>query len=473
MHEIKLYNTATRTVEPVKTHEPGCLTMYTCGPTVYHYAHIGNLRTYIMEDVLEKLFAYAGYEVKRAMNITDVGHLTSDADTGADKMLEGAKREGKTAMEIARFYTEAFFGDCKKLNIKIPDIVVPATSCIDDFIALIQVLFDKGCAYMAGGNVYFDTSKAVDYYRLTGHSADSLMVGVRDDVTEDSNKRNKSDFVLWFTESKFGEQELRWDSPWGYGYPGWHIECSAISLKYLGEYLDIHAGGVDNIFPHHTNEIAQSEAAIGHEWCSHWFHPRHLNDKSGKMSKSKGGILTVSVLEEAGYKPLAYRLFCLQSHYMKQLVFSYESLANAASAYDKLLSRAASIKAAAEKAQEEPDLDKLAEYRERFIETVGDDLNTSMGLTLLYEAMKADISAATKLAVIEDFDRVLSLDLLSGEAAAEEPADDVSHLEELLVKRAEAKKNRDWALADAIRDEVKAAGYMIVDTPEGAKLKKL
>ncbi len=473
MHEIKLYNTETRTVEPVKTHEPGRLTMYTCGPTVYHYAHIGNLRTYIMEDVLEKLFAYAGYEVKRAMNITDVGHLTSDADTGADKMLEGAKREGKTAMEIARFYTEAFFGDCKKLNIKIPDIVVPATSCIDDFIALIQVLFDKGCAYMAGGNVYFDTSKAVDYYRLTGHSADSLMVGVRDDVTEDSNKRNKSDFVLWFTESKFGEQELRWDSPWGYGYPGWHIECSAISLKYLGEYLDIHAGGVDNIFPHHTNEIAQSEAAIGHEWCSHWFHPRHLNDKSGKMSKSKGGILTVSVLEEAGYKPLAYRLFCLQSHYMKQLVFSYESLANAASAYDKLLSRAASIKAAAEKAQEEPDLEKLAEYRERFIETVGDDLNTSMGLTLLYEAMKADISAATKLAVIEDFDRVLSLDLLSGEAAAEEPADDVSHLEELLVKRAEAKKNRDWALADAIRDEVKAAGYMIVDTPEGAKLKKL
>ena len=474
MDQIKLYNTETRSVEPVVTHEPGRLTMYTCGPTVYHYAHIGNLRTYIMEDVLEKLFVYAGYEVKRAMNITDVGHLTSDADTGADKMLEGAKREGKSAMEIARFYTDAFFEDCEKLNIKKPEIVVPATDCIQDFIDLISVLFEKGCAYMAGGNVYFDTSKAEDYYRLTGHSADSLMVGVRDDVTEDSNKRNKSDFVLWFTESKFGEQELRWDSPWGYGYPGWHIECSAISLKYLGEYLDIHAGGVDNIFPHHTNEIAQSEAAIGHRWCGHWFHPRHLNDRSGKMSKSKGGILTVSVLEEAGYKPLAYRFFCLQSHYMKQLVFSYESLANAASAYDKLISRVASIKAAAEKDGLPADEGKIAEYRERFIAEVGDDLNTSMGLTLLYEALKDDISNATKLAIALDFDRVLSLGLAEVSAEAEEePGEDTAHLEALLEKRAEAKKNRDWATADAIRDEVKAAGYMIVDTPEGAKLKKL
>ena len=475
MNTIKLYNTASRSVEEIIPHEPGRITMYTCGPTVYHYAHIGNLRTYIMEDVLEKLLVFAGYEVKRAMNITDVGHLTSDADTGEDKMLAGARREGKTAMEIARFYTDAFFSDCEKLNIKKPETVVPATSCIDDFIALISVLFEKGCAYMAGGNVYFDTSKAVDYYRLTGHSADDLMVGVRDDVSEDTNKRNKTDFVLWFTESKFGEQELRWDSPWGYGYPGWHIECSAISLKNLGEYLDIHAGGVDNIFPHHTNEIAQSEAAIGHEWCRYWFHPRHLNDKSGKMSKSKGGILTVSVLEENGYKPLAYRYFCLQSHYMKQLVFSYESLDNAASAYAKLLSRIAGIKAAAENESAPADAAAINEYHEKFIETVGNDLNTSLGLTLLYEVLKADLNAATKLAVIEDFDRVLSLDLTKGspDALPEESGEDLSALEALLVKRAEAKKNRDWATADAIRDEVKAAGYMIVDTPEGAKLKKL
>ncbi|MBQ4446872.1 MAG: cysteine--tRNA ligase [Clostridia bacterium] len=474
MHTISIYNTASRQVEPVVPHGEGRLTMYTCGPTVYHYAHIGNLRTYIMEDVLEKLFVLAGYEVKRGMNITDVGHLTSDADTGEDKMLEGAKREGKTAMEIARFYTEAFFADCEKLNIKKPEIVVPATSCIPEFIELIEKLFEKGYAYQAGGNVYFDTSKVEDYYRLTGHSAEDLMVGVRDDVTEDANKRNKTDFVLWFTTSKFGEQELRWDSPWGYGYPGWHIECSAISLKYLGEYLDIHAGGVDNIFPHHTNEIAQSEAAIGHEWCRYWFHPRHLNDKSGKMSKSKGGILTVSVLEEKGYKPLAYRFFCLQSHYMKQLVFSYETLDNAASAYEKLLSRVANIKAAAAKEGTEPDEAAVAEYVDRFIETVGGDLNTSLGLTLLYEVLKSELSPATKLAAIERFDSVLSLDLMKAEPEAEEaPAEDLSRLEELLVRRAEAKKAKDWATADAIRDEVKAAGYMIVDTPEGAKLKKL
>ena len=473
MQEIRLYNTASREIEPIVPHEPGRITMYTCGPTVYHYAHIGNLRTYIMEDVLEKLLVFAGYDVKRGMNITDVGHLTSDADTGEDKMLAGAKREGKTAMEIARFYTDAFFADCEKLNIKKPEIVIPATSCIDEFIDLIGVLFEKGFAYMSGGNVYFDTSKVDDYYPLTGHSADDLLVGVRDDVTEDENKRSKTDFVLWFTTSKFGEQELRWDSPWGYGYPGWHIECSAISLKYLGEYLDIHCGGVDNIFPHHTNEIAQSEAAIGHKWCSYWFHPRHLNDKSGKMSKSKGGILTVSVLEENGYKPLAYRYFCLQSHYMKQLMFTYESLDNAASAYDKLLSRVAAVKAAAEKENAAPDEERVAEYRARFIETVGNDLNTSLGLTLLYEVLKADLDSATKLAVIEDFDRVLSLDLTSGEPEEEPAAEDTKRLEELLVKRAEAKKAKDWATADAIRDEVKAAGYMIVDTPEGAKLKKL
>lgn len=470
MQTIDLYNTLTRSVEPVKTHEEGTLTMYTCGPTVYHYAHIGNLRTYIMEDVLQKLFELDGYKVKRAMNITDVGHLTSDADTGEDKMLEGAKREGKTAMEIAKFYTDAFFSDCEKLNIKKPETVVPATSCIPEFIELIQKLFDKGYAYQAGGNVYFDTSKVTDYYCLTGHSADDLMVGVRDDVTEDENKRNKTDFVLWFTTSKFGEQELRWDSPWGYGYPGWHIECSAISLKNLGEYLDLHAGGVDNIFPHHTNEIAQSEAAIGHPWCTHWFHPRHLNDKSGKMSKSKGGILTVSVLEEKGYKPLAYRYFCLQSHYLKQLVFSWESLDNAEQAYDKLIARIASVKA---KAKGEPDAEKVSEYKEKFIETVGDDLNTSMGLTLVYEVLKADMDDATKIAVIKEFDKVLSLDLLSGVPEKEEDEGADPHLEELLKLRAEAKKNRDWATADRIRDEVKAAGYMIVDTPEGAKLKKI
>ena len=262
---MKIYNTLTRSVEEFKENESGKVQMYTCGPTVYHFAHIGNLRTYMMEDVLEKFLRYSGYDVKRVMNITDVGHLTSDADEGEDKMLKGAKRENKTVLEIAEFYKNAFFEDCKKLNIKTPDVIEPATNCIPEFIKTIEGLMEKGYAYFADGNVYFDTSKVDDYNALTGHSSDELMVGVRDDVSEDTNKRNKSDFVLWFTKSKFDDQELKWDSPWGYGYPGWHIECSSISMKHCGEYLDIHCGGVDNIFPHHTNEIAQSEAYLGHK----------------------------------------------------------------------------------------------------------------------------------------------------------------------------------------------------------------
>ena len=269
---MNIYNTTTHKIEKFVPNEPGKVSMYTCGPTVYHYAHIGNLRSYIMEDVLEKYLRYDGYDVKRVMNITDVGHLTSDGDTGDDKMLKGAKREHKTVMEIAKFYTDAFFEDCKKLNIKRPDVVEPATGCIGDFIKVISALMDKGYAYEAGGNIYFDTSKLKEYYVFHNFNEEDLEVGVREGVEEDTNKRNKADFVLWFTKSKFDDQELKWDSPWGVGYPGWHIECSCISMKHLGERLDIHCGGIDNAFPHHTNEIAQSEAYLGHKWCNYWFH---------------------------------------------------------------------------------------------------------------------------------------------------------------------------------------------------------
>ena len=336
---MKIYNTLTKKKEVFKPISEEQVGMYTCGPTVYHYAHIGNLRSYIMEDVLEKELRYEGYNVKRVMNITDVGHLSSDADTGEDKMLKGAKREHKTVMEIAKFYTDAFFSDCKKLNIKTPDVVEPATNCIDEFINMIKVLLEKDYAYVAGGNVYFDTSKLKEYYTLTSHDEDELMVGVRDDVDEDENKKNKTDFVLWFTKSKFDNQELKWDSPWGVGYPGWHIECSCISIKHLGEHLDLHCGGIDNIFPHHTNEIAQSESFLGHKWCNYWFHVHHLNDKSGKMSKSKGDFLTVSLLESKGYDPVVYRMFCLQSHYRKPLQFSYQVLDSVAAGYKKLRNR--------------------------------------------------------------------------------------------------------------------------------------
>ncbi len=471
---MKLYNSLTRKVEEFIPNEEGKVGMYTCGPTVYHFAHIGNLRSYLMEDVLEKLLRFTGYDVKRVMNITDVGHLSSDADTGEDKMLKGAKREHKTVMEIAKFYTDAFFTDCAKLNIKTPDVVEPATNCIQEFINMIGALLEKGYAYKAGENVYFDTSKLKEYYVFGNQNEDELMVGVRDDVTEDENKRNRNDFVLWFTKSKFEDQALKWDSPWGVGYPGWHIECSCISMKHLGEYMDIHCGGVDNIFPHHTNEIAQSESYLGHKWCNYWFHVHHLNDDTGKMSKSKGEFLTVSLLEEKGYDPIVYRLFTLQSHYRKPLVFSYEALDQAAKTYKKLKNRIMAI-------GNEGAVDEAAkkEWHDKFAEVVGNDVNTAMGLTLVYDVIKSDLSGATKRAIIDDYDYVLGLKLLepssegsadggtSQAAGAGEDPELVAHIEKMIARRAEAKKEKNFALADEIRAKLLEEGIELKDTREG------
>ena len=409
---MQLYNSLSHKKEEFVPNHPGLVKMYTCGPTVYHFAHIGNLRSYIMEDVLEKYLRYAGYDVNRVMNITDVGHLTSDADEGEDKMLKGAKREHKTVMEIAQYYTDAFFEDCRKLNIKRPDVVQPATGLIDDYIKIITKLLDTGYAYQAGGNIYFDTSKLERYYIFNDHNEDDLAVGVREGVEEDTNKHNKNDFVLWFTKSKFEDQALKWDSPWGVGYPGWHIECSGISMKFNGEYLDLHCGGVDNAFPHHTNEIAQSESYLGHPWCPQWFHVAHLNTEGGKMSKSKGEFLTVSLLEQKGYDPLAYRFFCLQSHYRKGLLFSWENLDNATVAFNKLLAKIAALK-------DEGNVDQAVfdEYKAKFMKAMDNDLNTSMGVTVLYDVLKAKTNDKTKLALLDSFDTVLGLKLL--EKAAE------------------------------------------------------
>lgn len=460
-----LYNTLGNKKMEFVPHTEGKVGMYTCGPTVYHYAHIGNLRTYIMEDVLEKYLRYIGYDVKRVMNITDVGHLSSDADTGEDKMLAGAKREHKTVLEIAKFYTDAFFDDCKKLNIKRPDVVEPATHCIPEFIKMVDTLLKKGYAYEAGGNVYFDTSKLDEYYVFGNQNQDDLAVGVRDDVDEDENKRNKTDFVLWFTKSKFDDQELKWESPWGYGYPGWHIECSAISIKHLGEYLDIHCGGVDNAFPHHTNEIAQSEAYIGHKWCPYWFHVTHLLDARGKMSKSKGGFLTVSLLEEKGYNPVVYRMFCLQSHYRKPLTFSYDNLDNTAKAYSKLVKKISNLNPIGE-----PNMEEAQPFIDKFKENMDNDLNTSLGITSIYDVLKANISDATKIYLLNDFDKVLSLDLVKTANKLKEEKNssvDTAKVEELIRKRTEARANKDWATADAIRDELNAMNVVIKDTPDG------
>ena len=480
-----LYNSATHKKEEFKTHTPNHVEMYTCGPTVYHFAHIGNLRSYIMEDVLEKYLRFSGYSVNRVMNITDVGHLTSDADEGEDKMVKGAKREHKTVMEIAKFYTDAFFADCKKLNIKRPDVVQPATGLIDDYIKIITKLLDTGYAYIAGGNVYFDTSKLSRYYIFNDHNEEDLAVGVREGVEEDENKKNKNDFVLWFTKSKFEDQALKWDSPWGVGYPGWHIECSGISMKYNGEYLDLHCGGVDNAFPHHTNEIAQSESYLGHPWCLQWCHVAHLNTSHGKMSKSKGEFLTVSLLEEKGYDPLAYRFFCLQSHYRKSLVFTWENLDNAVAAYNKLIAKIAAL----DPADGSVNNAVLQEYKDKFIQQVGNDLNTSMGVTALYDALKAKANDATKLAILDSFDTVLSLSLLKKAASVREAnakaqsakaeggytvtGEGDPAIDALVLQRYEAKKAKNFAEADRIRDELKAQGIEITDTKDGISWKRV
>lgn len=337
---------------------------------------------------------------------------------------------------------------------------------------MVEGLLEKGYAYLAGGNVYFDTSKLDKYYVFSEHDEEDLAVGVREGVEADDNKRNKTDFVLWFTKSKFEDQALKWDSPWGVGYPGWHIECSCISMKYCGEYLDLHCGGIDNAFPHHTNEIAQSEAYLGHSWCSQWFHVHHLNTTTGKMSKSKGGILTVSVLEEKGYDPLAYRLFCLQSHYRKALTFSWENLDNAAATYEKLVKRVAAI------GDGEASAEEMKPYLEQFQAALDNDLNTSLGVTALYDVLKAPIGDGSKKALITRFDEVLGLDLLGHAAALREKENSVggegdSEIEALIARRAAAKAEKNWAEADRIRDELKAMGIELLDTKEGVTWKRI
>ena len=449
---MKIYNTLNKQIEEFVPREGNKVNLYTCGPTVYHYAHIGNLRTYIFEDILEKGF----------MNITDVGHLTSDADTGEDKMAKGAKREGKTVYEIADFYTKAFLDDMKDLNIKIPEIIEKASDNIDIYIKMIEKMMNEDYAYFSNGNVYFDISKAKDYYKLSGKNPDDLMVGVRDTVEEDKSKRNPADFVLWFTLSKFENQVMKWDSPWGVGYPGWHIECSGINYKVFGEYLDIHCGGVDNIFPHHTNEIAQSEAFVGHKWCNYWCHGAHLNDETGKMSKSNGEFLTVSLLKSKGYSPLDYRFFCLNSHYRNPLVFTYDSLDGARNALKKL-----KIKTLALKDEGELDIDAFNKYDELYKEAVGNDLNTSSMITILYDVLKDDsLNDKTKLELVKSFDKVLSLDLLK-EEEKEIDSDLEEYIKEKIEERVTAKKNKDYALADSIRDELLEKGVKLIDSREG------
>lgn len=469
---MKLYNSMSRSIEAFIPYEGKTVKLYTCGPTVYNYAHIGNLRTYIHEDILEKSLNFLGYDVKRVMNITDVGHLESDADEGEDKMLKGALRENKTVWQVAEYYTEAFFKDCEKLNIAKPAVIAKATDYIAEYIDFIKTLEERGYTYFADGNVYFDISKFPDYTKLSKMNLDDLRIAHRDDVEEDLHKKNPQDFVLWFTKSKFENQAMKWESPWGVGYPGWHIECSVISLTNLGEQLDIHCGGVDHIPIHHTNEIAQTESYTGKPWTKYWWHSEFLIDNSGKMSKSSGEFLTVSLLEKKNFDPLAYRYYVLNSHYRKQLAFSFESLEMAQNAYQKLRKRTAAFVDSYDANIALSDVAKG--FASAFEACLADDLNTANAITVLYDVLKAELTDAEKAKLISIMDEVLSLDLLKPEVINEVEVDEeeVKWIEAQLILRAEAKKSKNWAVADQIRDAFKEKGITIIDTPEGAKWQK-
>lgn len=458
---MRIYNTMSRSVEDFKPVSEEMVGMYTCGPTVYNYAHIGNLRTFIFEDVLKRTLRHAGYKVKHVMNITDVGHLTGDGDEGEDKMEKSARESGKSVWDIAKFYTDAFFRDEEALNIIRPDVVCEATKHIDQMIALIKRLEEGGHTYIAGGNVYFSIDTFPQYGSLAKLKLEELKSGARIEV--DSNKRNPKDFVLWFTNSKFGNQAMMWDSPWGRGYPGWHIECSAMSMYYLGEQFDIHCGGIDAIPVHHTNEIAQSEAATGKQWVKYWMHGEFLITEKGKMSKSSGEFLTMPVLESKGFNALDYRYFCLGAHYRTQLQFSIEGLTGAANARKGLVERIARLGGTV---SAQPG-DAARAYMDEFDGFVFDDLATPKAMSVLWNMLKDEnVSPADRLYAARYMDRVLGLKLdqirPEGDSSEFPP-----ELMELIEARTKAKKEKNWAEADAIRARIEEMGYSVKDTPQG------
>ena len=459
---LAIYSTLTREQRPFESLEPGRVRMYVCGVTVYDYCHIGHGRTFVAFDVIRRWLEASGFQVTFVRNVTDVD----------DKIIRRAAEKGITTGELTATFTKAMQEDMRALGCLDPTYEPHATEFIAQMLDIVSRLEKKGLAYAAeDGDVNYAVRKFKGYGKLSGRALDDMQAGAR--IEGGAAKRDPMDFALW-KHAKPGEPQ--WDSPWGPGRPGWHIECSGISIKHLGEYLDIHCGGIDNAFPHHTNEIAQSEAYLGHKWCNYWFHVHHLNTENGKMSKSKGEFLTVSLLEEKGYDPIVYRLFCLQSHYRRNLVFSWENLDNAAVTYQKLISKIAALQPDTKEAADEAAFNAL---KQRFETALNGDLNTSLAVTALYDALKAKTNDATKLAALADFDQVLGLNLLEAaekerktqpqqEAIENDPA-----VVPLLEARAAAKKAKNWAEADRIRDEIKAMGYEIIDTPQGAVCKRI
>lgn len=462
---VYLYNTKTRSKEEFKPLNEKMVTMYCCGPTVYSYAHIGNLRTYIFEDLIANTLRLAGYKVKHVMNVTDVGHLTNDNDEGEDKMLIAAEREKKSVMEIARHYEDTFFRHTQELGLKRPTIVCRATEHIEDMIKFVKSLEDKGFAYFSNGNVYFDTAKFEKYGALSGQNREDLKHGAR--TEQDLNKRNDSDFVLWFTSSKFENQILQWDSPWGRGYPGWHIECSAMSTKYLGERIDIHCGGIDHIPVHHENEIAQSEAHLGHEWVNYWLHMEFLNTKSGKMSKSTGGKTTIDTLKEMGYLPMHYKYFTLTSHYRSSAVFSDEALDGAKKAYENLCDAIASLKAKVNNASlTEEENNEVESLKTEFNNYLFDDIKTPLAISHMWGVLKDNKkSEAVRLAYLLHVDSVFNLELKNIEAKQTPSVEVTPEIADLLEQRKEARATKNWAKSDEIRDKLAALGVGVKDLP--------
>ncbi len=465
---LQLYNTLTRKKEEFVPLNPPNVSFYSCGPTVYNYAHIGNLRTYIFNDFLKRVLQYNGYKVKHVINITDVGHLTGDTDSGEDKMQKGAEREGKTVWQIADFYTKAFMQDIKRLNIEDPDVWPKATEHIDDMIAVIRTLDEKGYTYEAGGNIYYDTSKFPNYAELGKLNLENLKSGARTEV--DANKKNPTDFVLWFTlqGSKFGEQHaMKWNSPWGVGYPGWHIECCAMSAKYLGEQFDIHTGGIDHIPIHHTNEIAEAEGAFGrHPWVKYWLHGNFLVLDKGKMAKSGDGFITLQTLVDKGYDPLAYKYFCLGANYQSELRFSWDAMDNAQKSFNKFKAKIIELK------RKFVDGDtNVSDYKDKFKNAINDNLNIPVALATAWEVLNNNsLSSMARIEALLDFDSVLGLGIAD---MKEETVEMTDAMKDALQKREEARKVKDWATADLIRKEFQDAGFDIVDSPEGPTLKKL
>ena len=464
--KLSLYNTLSRKKEEFKPIKKGQVGYYSCGPTVYWYQHIGNLRTYVFNDILKRILLFNGYKVKQVMNVTDVGHLTSDADEGEDKIEQAAQKEGKKAEEIANRYWKVFKEDFKKLNITEPDIWCKATEHIKEQLEMIKKLEKKGYTYKTSDGIYFDTSKLKDYGKLARIKKEGLEAGKRVDIGE---KKNKTDFALWKFSKEPGIRQQEWDSKFGLGFPGWHIECSAMSSKYLGEQFDIHTGGEDHIQIHHTNEIAQSESAFGKKpWVKYWLHGAFLTFKGEKVSKSKGGLFTISELEEKKFEPLSYRYFCLTVHYHKPLSFSLEALKGAQNSFHNLKNKI--LELLEEKDKTKTKIAKLKKYGEEFHKEINNDLNMPKALAVLWTMLKdKNVNSKDKYKLILEFDKIFGLNLEKLKKEEEKTSKDIKKLVE---EREKARKKKDLKKADKIRDQLKEKGIILEDTPEGVRWKK-